>query len=123
MDSVKPMDLDFALVADREVDVEKHAFQCPDGDLLLAMWILDVGADDYPAVEATLSVAATAAEVVGYELLNGQEQPLDFTHAGETLEINRLLIRDYPLLIRLSKHKNSNSQQDDSPVSPLNLSS
>lgn len=77
---------------------------------LLAVWILDVGEDEYPAVQATLSIDTLAASVTGYELLNGQEQPLDFTCAGETVEINRLFIRDYPLLIRLRKHKNSDSQ-------------
>ena len=95
--------MDFALDAEREAGVEKYAFRYPDGDVLLAVWIRDVGADGYPALQATLSVDATASEVVGYELLNGQEQALDFAYAGETLEISRLLIRDYPLLIRLSK--------------------
>lgn len=105
MDGVLPIDIDFALDAVREADVEKHAFRYPNGDLLLAVWIRDVGADDYPAMQATLSVDVSAAEVFGYELLNGQEQALEFAYAGETLEISRLLIRDYPLLIRLIKLK------------------
>ena len=103
MDGAKPTDIEFEIVAGRDVDHEKHVFRYPNGDLLLAVSIPDVGADDVPPVEANLIVATSAAEVTGYDLLNGREQPLDFARAGEMLEMDRLLIRDYPTLIRVTK--------------------
>lgn len=99
-DGARPVDLVFAPAAEREADLEKHAFRYADGNLLHAVWMRDAVADDYRAAKATLTVDAASTEAAGYESLNGQEQPFDSACTGKSLEISRLRIRNFPLTIR-----------------------
>ena len=103
MDGADPLDLDFAVAADVDQSIEKHAFRYPDGDVLLAVWIPDVGEDDYNPVEVSITVPIPAARAVGYELLNGTEQPLELVARPEGTGLDGLLLRDYPLFVRLSE--------------------
>lgn len=79
------------------------AFRYPNGDRLLAVWTDGVAQDDDPGVPATITFPGlTAGTVTGIDVLHGFEQELVFETDGNSTIIRDLLVKDYPILIRLS---------------------
>ncbi len=97
----EPMDLPVIVQAD-VANVKSYGFALPNEDKLLAIWI-DAKAVDYdPGILSTLVFPGQAGRIaVGIDVLNGFEQQLEATDEGDDLVILDLLIRDYPLIIRL----------------------
>ena len=82
-------------------NITSYGFSLPNGDRLLAVWNDDAAVDDDPGVEATLIFPdLSASEVVGIDVFNGFEQEL-ITEADGNLVIRNLLVKDYPLILRL----------------------
>jgi parallel beta-helix repeat protein len=79
------------------------AFRYPNGDRMLAIWTDGIAQDEDPGVVATIAFPGLAAgTVTGIDVLHGFEQELiSETDAGDTI-VRDLLVRDYPILIRLS---------------------
>lgn len=107
LDSVKPVSAGFSIKCSDD-RIEKCAFKCPNGDMLISFWIREksrgLGIDDYPAKEADVFIPGIKADkAVGYELLNGQEQALNVSSDDKGTHIQGLLVRDYPLIIRIGK--------------------
>jgi len=80
-----------------------YGFQFPNGDRILAVWTDGIAQDEDPGVPATITFPGLTAETVtGIDVLHGFEQELVFeTNGGKTL-VRSLLVRDYPILIKLS---------------------
>ena len=58
--------------------------------------------DDYQGVKATITISSDAPErIVGIDLLTGREQELAFSVDGDRLIVHDLIVKDYPLLLRL----------------------
>ena len=58
--------------------------------------------DDDPGIEATLTIPdLSAKKVVGIDVLNGFEQELVTSTEDGNLVIRNLLVRDYPIILRL----------------------
>jgi len=101
MAGVEPVD--FPIEIQSSAEIVSYTFRYPNGDRMVALWTNGVAVDNDPGVEAHLILPSyTASEAVGIDILNGFEQELLLeTTNGDTV-ISHLLIRDYPILIRLS---------------------
>jgi hypothetical protein len=79
------------------------SFRYPNGDRMLAIWTDGVAQDEDPGVPATITFQGlAAASVTGVDVLHGFEQELVFEVDGEDTVVRDLLVKDYPILIRLS---------------------
>ncbi len=84
-------------------DTATYAFTLPNGDMLFALWNDGVAVNDDPGVTTTLTFPGiTANKVVGLDVLHGIEQELITETENGDLIIRNLLVKDYPLLIKLS---------------------
>ena len=86
--------------------LEKYSFDLPNNATLVALWIREKSRknrlDDYAGVTTDVSILAQApSKAVGIDLLNGREQDLRFTVSGNRVIVPDLVIRDYPLFVRL----------------------
>ena len=96
-------DMPVAIDIEYEGPVAYCSFRYPNGDRLLAVWTDGVAVDDDAGRPATISFPGLAAgTVTGIDVLHGFEQKLVFETAGEDTIIRNLLVKDYPILIRLS---------------------
>jgi len=84
-------------------NIRSYTFSLPNGDKLLALWTDGVAVDDDPGVEATLTLPGFSAhKVVGIDVLNGFEQQMITDVEDGNLTINNLLVKDYPIILRIS---------------------
>jgi hypothetical protein len=75
-----------------------------DGSRLVALWTDGVAVNDDPGIPSTITIPGfTGWNATGIDILNGFEQKLLSTHENGNLIIRNLLIKDYPIIIRLSK--------------------
>jgi hypothetical protein len=84
-------------------DVVHYSFTLPDGDHLIALWTDGVAAsDEIVSTEVTLSITGlTASGSVGIDpFLSLQQEVVNETENGAFV-IRDLLVRDYPVLMRL----------------------
>jgi len=85
-----------------EQKFEHYSFKLEGGDLMIGTWLPDKSVDKHPGVTTDLVVRwPKCRKVVGIDTLNGVEQELRFRQEGERVIIPRLVIRDYPLMVRL----------------------
>jgi hypothetical protein len=79
------------------------AFRYPNGNRMLALWTCGVAQDEDPGVPATIAfLGRTGRTVTGADVLHGFEQELVFENDEQGTIVRDLLIRSYPILIRLS---------------------
>jgi len=96
------------IIETEDLNVSSYGFALPNGDRLLALWNDGVAADYDPGILSTIVLPSRAGQIaIGIDVLYGYEQELVVTTDGEDLIINDLLIRDYPLIIRLSDDHSS----------------
>jgi len=83
--------------------VDVYSFSLPDNDALIALWTDGVAVDDDPGVKATLTLRGFSAQkVMGVDVLNGFEQQMIAKTEGGNLIISDLLVKDYPVILRLN---------------------
>jgi hypothetical protein len=102
MAGVEPAELPVEI--DSQADrLMSYTFSTVEGHRLVAVWTNGVAVEEDPGVEATITIPGfTASDVSVIDLLHNLEQELIAeTVDGDTL-INNLLVRDYPIIIRLS---------------------
>jgi len=92
-----------------EIDIDNNepgascAFRYPNGDRMLAIWTDGIAQDEDPGVPATITFPGiVAGAVTGIDVLNGFEQEFAFETDGDSTIVRDLLVKDYPILIRLS---------------------
>ena len=96
------------IIETEDLNVSNYGFALPNGDRLLALWNDGIAADYDPGTPSTIVLPGRAGQIaIGIDVLYGYEQELVVTTDGEDLIINDLLIRDYPLIIRLSDDRSS----------------
>lgn len=84
-------------------NIRSYGFSSSNGDKLLALWTDGVAVDDDPGIEATLTLPGFSAQrVVGIDVLNGFEQQLVTSIEDRNLVIQNLLVKDYPIILRLT---------------------
>jgi hypothetical protein len=105
LDGAEPAEV--VVEADASVQkLEAYSFALPDNAKLIAMWIREKSRknrfDDYGGVTTSVSISAQSPSgVVGVDLLNGREQDLRFAVSAGRVIVPNLVIRDYPLFVRL----------------------
>jgi hypothetical protein len=83
--------------------IMSYTFNTAEGDRLIAVWTNGVAIDHDPGVTAAITIPGfTASDVSVIDLLNNLEQNLVFEDVEGNLVIENLLVRDYPLVIRLA---------------------
>lgn len=101
MAGAKPVSLP-AEMQSEAANIRSYSFSLPNGDKLLALWTDGVAVDDDPDVEATLTFPSFSAQkVTAIDVLNGFEQELVTSIEDGNLVIRDLLVKDYPIILRL----------------------
>lgn len=86
------------------VRIQSFGFELPDGDRLFAVWTDEAAVEDDPGMTATLSFSGSSShQAVGLDVLYGFEQELVTSTSGGDLVVRDLLVRDYPMLIRIER--------------------
>lgn len=96
------IDMPVAIDMDYDGPAAYCAFRYPNGDRMLAVWTDGIAQEFDPGVSATIAFPSLAARgVTGIDVLQGIEQELVFEMDGNSTIIHDLLIKDYPIFIRL----------------------
>lgn len=84
-------------------DIKQYGFTVPNGGYMVALWRdVEPVADD-PGVPVTITPAGFAGQwATGIDVLNGFEQRLITSDEGGNLVIRSLLVKDYPIILRLA---------------------
>ena len=83
-------------------NITSYGFTLPNGDRLFALWTDDAAVDDDPGTASTLTFSDLSAQrVVGIDVLNSFEQELITETENGNLVIRNLLVKDYPIILRL----------------------
>jgi hypothetical protein len=102
MAGAEPISLSTQIESDAE-NIKSYAFSLSNGEKLLTLWTDGVAVDDDPGIEATVTLTWFSAEkVVGIDVLNGFEQDLMTCTEDGDLVIEKLLVKDYPIILQLS---------------------
>ncbi|MDI7277550.1 MAG: hypothetical protein QME94_16350, partial [Anaerolineae bacterium] len=81
-----------------------YAFSLADGGRLIALWADVAAVDDDPGTGANLRIGGHAGwQAEAIDPLSGVVQPLVTRDEGEDLLIDGLLVRDYPIVLRLRR--------------------
>lgn len=102
MSGVEPEDL--AIDIQSEVSlIASYGFSLPNGDKLLAIWTDGVAVEDDPSVKATITIPEfSTSRVTVIDILNSCQQELIVDTEDGNLVIQNVLIKDYPVLLRLA---------------------
>ena len=83
-------------------NIRYYSFSLPNGDKLVALWIDGAAVDSYPEINTTVSIPGLSTQkVVGIDVLYGFEQELITSIEDGSTVINNLLVKDYPMILRL----------------------
>ena len=79
-----------------------YGFAMSNGDRLFTLWD-DVAATDFDPGQAStiLFPGLSASSVVGIDVLDGFEQELRFMNTPDGVVLRDVLVKDYPLIIRI----------------------
>jgi len=103
MAGVQPIELPVEIQSEA-TNIRSYGFSLPNGDRLIAFWAHGVAVDDDPGIEATVTLPdLSAVKATAIDVLHGFEQELVTNAEDGSLVIHNLLIKDYPLIIRLSE--------------------
>lgn len=81
--------------------LESFGFTLPDGGRLFALWTDGTAVELDPGRSVTLTFADVSGNVFGLDVLHGLEQQLVTETISGDLVVRDLLVRDYPLILRL----------------------
>ena len=102
MSGARPTSLPIEIESEA-TNIRSYSFSLTNGDRLLALWTDGVAVDNDPGVEATLTLPGFSEQrVVGIDVLNGFEQELVTSPEDGNLVIQNLLVKDYPIILRLT---------------------
>ncbi len=102
MDGASPAALDVEMET-QATNIVSYGFVLPNGDRLFALWTNGAAVEDDPGEKANLTFPGlSAGNVTGIDVLDGFEQQLAASTENDSLVINGLLLRDYPIFLRFS---------------------
>jgi hypothetical protein len=102
MDGTEPAQLSVEVQSSAD-NIVSYSFSTPDSGYLVALWTNGIAVDDDPGVETTLTIPGfSASEVIGIDILYGFEQELIFEMKNGNLVIRNLMVKDYPILLRIT---------------------
>ena len=101
MEAATPLTLPMQ-VQSGATNIETYTFALPGGSRLAAIWTDGEAADDDLGVSATLTFPGLSVQgVIGVDILNGFEQELIINTKNGGLVVGNLLVKDYPIILRL----------------------
>lgn len=99
----KPVHLPVTIQGDAD-HIKSYGFSLPGGENLFAVWIDGAAVDYDTGIPSTLVFPGRAGQkAIGIDVLNGFEQVLTTENDGDNLVIRGFLLKDYPIIIRLSQ--------------------
>lgn len=102
MVGVKPTNLPVEIQSEA-TNIRSYSFSLSNGDKLIALWTDGVAVDDDPGIEASLTLSGFSAQkVVGIDVLHGFGQQMIKDVEDGDLVIHNLLVKDYPIILRLT---------------------
>ncbi|GAG35190.1 unnamed protein product, partial [marine sediment metagenome] len=103
MAGAKPINLPIEIET-RATNIRSYSFSLSNGDKLIALWIEGIVVDNHPGINATINVKSLySPDVTGIDVLAGWQQPLVIAPGTGSLVIKNLIVRDYPLIIKIKK--------------------
>jgi hypothetical protein len=95
--------VEFTLETSEEVQyLRQYAFTLPKGDILVAVWRNGPAAEEDIGILSTLTLAdVSASSVTGINVFDGFEQELVAETIDNNLVIHDLLVKDYPIFIKI----------------------
>lgn len=99
LDGVEPTELKVSFTADEKID--SYAFRLPEGGFMVSAWLPGVSIDKHPGIVTDVTIEAECGKVIGIDTLNGFEQELSFHQDGGHAVIPGIIIRDYPLMLKI----------------------
>jgi hypothetical protein len=103
MAGAQPIELPI-MIESESSNIKHYWFSQTNGDFLVAVWTDDAAVDVDPGIASIITIPGFSNwSAMGMDVLNGFEQELITSSENGTLIIRDLLIKDYPLVIRLSK--------------------
>ena len=101
MAGFEPAELNVEIDSEAE-NIVHYAFSNENGDRLLVIWTDGAAVDDDPGVEVSLLFNNIQANnAVGFDILEDYKQELITDSIDGNLVIEDLLIKDYPIIIKL----------------------
>jgi hypothetical protein len=90
------------------LDLKLYSFSLPNDSRLIALWRDEMAIEEIlPGTPLTMTLPGLAGHhVVGVDTLFSFQQTLATETEGNDLIIHNLLVRDYPLLLRITPHRN-----------------
>lgn len=84
-------------------EYDHYCFTMPDNGLMVGVYLTGQSRDSHPGVKTDMTInGVTCSRVVGIDILNGTEQELEFEQKGDKLIVPGVLVRDCPVMLRLS---------------------
>jgi hypothetical protein len=91
-------------IQSKATNIKNYSFSLPNGDKLIALWTDSAAVDEDLGVKANLTLRGfTAQDVMGNEVIEGFQQLIITSNENENLIIQNLIVRDYPLILRIAK--------------------
>ena len=105
MAGAKPVSLPIEIEIESEAtNITSYRFSLSNGDTLIALWTDGIAVDEDPGIKADLTLKNfTAQDVVGIDVLKGYQQPITASSENGNLIIQNLIVRDYPLILHITK--------------------
>jgi hypothetical protein len=101
LEGAKPSEIPMEFVS-TEKRFDSYAFRLPDESCLVAFWLPGEGIDDFPDVRSDVIISdRNCKNATGIDVLNGTEQALRFSIEGGKTILKGMLIKDYPVVVRL----------------------
>ncbi|MCK4901333.1 MAG: hypothetical protein KAS38_21295, partial [Anaerolineales bacterium] len=98
----EPTDMELSIEASEGANVRYYTFSLPDGDKMVALWTNDIAVEDDSGVSVALMLSTFSAQkAIGIDVFQGYEQELIFELKNGGLVISNLIVKDYPILIKL----------------------
>lgn len=105
MAGAKPVNLPIEIQS-TALNIVSYAFSLPDDGYLVAIWTDGIAVDDDPGIETSVTIPGfSASKIVAIDILYGLEQELKTEVENGDLLIHNLLVKDYPILIKLVDKK------------------
>ena len=84
-------------------EFDNYNFALAENGMLVGVWLPGQSLDTHPGIKTDVIIRGTkTGRVVGTDTLNGLEQELEFKQEGDDTIVPELVVRDYPLVLRLS---------------------
>ncbi len=103
MAGAEPTDFPIGIQSEA-TNIKNYSFSLTNGDNLIALWKDGVAIEEEPGVEANLTIhGITSEDVIGIDVLEGFQQPIITGNKNGNLVIQNLIVRDYPLILYITK--------------------